>query len=136
MRQRRHTIAYARSWQPSGNRTAAHRHSSGKKPRPFSRGPPQSDASVGQVMAVVCGTKTNGPRQGCRMPRCPLRLQHRGASRLVIDGQTIAISGHARRWPPPGRAAWRFAPFFANWPVFSRLKTHEQATKDIIWLSI
>jgi len=27
-------------------------------------------------------------------------------------------------------------PFFANWPVFSRLKTHEQATKDIIWLSI
>jgi hypothetical protein len=23
-------------------------------------------------------------------------LQHRGASRLVIDGQTIAISGHAK----------------------------------------
>ena len=28
MRQQRHTTAYARSWQPSGNRAAPHRHSS------------------------------------------------------------------------------------------------------------
>ena len=29
------------------------------------------------------------------MPGCPLRLQHRGASRLVIDSQKFAISRHS-----------------------------------------
>jgi len=38
--------------------------------------------------------QADGPRQGCCSPRCPLRLQHRGASRLVIDSQKFAFSRH------------------------------------------
>jgi hypothetical protein len=42
MRQQRHTTAYAPSWQPSGDRTAPHGHSSEKSPD-LSAGAPQSD---------------------------------------------------------------------------------------------
>jgi hypothetical protein len=104
MRQRRHTTAYAPSWQPSGNRAAPHGHSSGKKPRPFSRGAPIY-ATVGQVMAAVCGRNRRPTAGLSNAPRCPLRLQHWGASRLVSSGQSIAISGRACRWAAPARAA-------------------------------
>jgi hypothetical protein len=41
-------------------------------------------------MAAVCGTKTDGPRQGCCSPRCPLRLPHGGASRFAIGREPLA----------------------------------------------
>jgi hypothetical protein len=85
-----------------------------KKSPDLSAGAPQSDGRYHQSDGQLWPPRTvqaDGPRQGCRMPRCPLRLQHRAASRLVIAGQTIAISGHAWRWPPPrpGRSwcRWR-----------------------------
>ena len=49
-----------------------------------------------KVTAAVCGTNRR-PRRACRSPQRPLRLQHRGASRLVIDGRKFAFPGHAWR---------------------------------------
>jgi hypothetical protein len=72
-----------------------------KKPRPFSRGRPKSTPPLnqhqpaGKVTAVVCGTSRRPTAGLSNAPRCPPCLQHRGASRLVIDGQKFAISGHA-----------------------------------------
>ena len=72
-----------------------------KKPRPFSRGrskstpPLNQHQPAGKVTAVVCGTSRRPTAGLSNAPRCPPCLQHRGASRLVIDGQKFAISGHA-----------------------------------------
>ena len=74
---KRHTTAYAPSWQASGDTAAPHRHSS-EKTRPTKKAPtfqpgrpnltlpPEPASAGGQATAAVCGNKTGGPRQGCR----------------------------------------------------------------------
>ena len=88
-----------------------------KKPRLRRSGRPKSNANAPKHQPA--GKVTAAGTQHCRRPtaglvkspRCPVRLQHRGASCLVIDVQKFAFSRHpncpmsghfqvrALRWP-------------------------------------
>jgi hypothetical protein len=84
MRLRRHTTAYAPSWQPSGNRAAPHRHSS-ELNAPDKKGP---DAQPGPRTNAVfappnCRQRVGGEdaRGGSDQRTQPLYLIRRGAGK-------------------------------------------------------
>ena len=101
MRQRRHTTAYAPSWQPSGNGTATHRHSSGKKPRPFSRGAPNLTLQSGKSWPP-CAVETDGPRQGCQCHAAPSVCSIRTRHVLLLTAKQLLFQAT----PAIGRPAW------------------------------
>jgi hypothetical protein len=72
MRQQRHTTAYAPSWQPSGDRTAPHGHSSEKKAPTFQPGRPNlTDAT--SISRASYG-KGRRKHKHCRRPTAGLSI--------------------------------------------------------------
>ena len=57
-------------------------------------GRPNLTLQSGKSWPPLCGRNRRPTAGLSNAPRCPLRLQHRGASSLVISRQIIAISGH------------------------------------------
>jgi hypothetical protein len=102
MRQQRHTTAYARSWQPSGNRAAPHRHSS------------EINASHKKTPGNVSGAEfflpsTADARQG-RMPLRGRRRRQNNQIRASVLSRSREKTRHpAGRAPsltlPPPRAS-------------------------------
>jgi hypothetical protein len=100
---KRHTTAYAPSWQASGDTAAPHRHSS-EKTRPTKKAPtfqpgrpnltlpPEPASAGGQVTAAVCGNKTGGPRQGCRTRPAARSVCSTGARHVSAGSNLFASS--------------------------------------------